>query len=44
MLEAYEALKDLPLKDVEVETPLETCMTPMIDGLKLLVFIIKHYK
>ena len=35
MLEAYEALKDLPLKDVEVETPLETCMTPMIDGLKL---------
>ena len=37
MLEAYEALKDLPLKDVEVETPLETCMTPMIDGLKLAI-------
>ena len=37
MLEAYEALKDLPLKDVEVEPPLETCMTPMIDGLKLAI-------
>lgn len=37
MLEAYEALKDLPLKDVEVETPLETCMSPMIDGLKLAI-------
>ena len=37
MLEAYEALKDLPLKDVEVESPLETCMTPMIDGLKLAI-------
>ena len=37
MLEGYEALKDLPLKDVEVETPLETCMTPMIDGLKLAI-------
>ena len=37
MLEAYEALKDLPLKDVEVETPLETCMTPMIGGLKLAI-------
>ena len=37
MLEAYETLKDLPLKDVEVETPLETCMTPMIDGLKLAI-------
>ena len=37
MLEAYEALKDLPLKDVEVEAPLETCMTPMIDGLKLAI-------
>ena len=37
MLEAYEALKDLPLKDVEVEAPLETCMTAMIDGLKLAI-------
>lgn len=32
MLEGFEALKDLPLEDVEVETPIETCMTPMIAG------------
>ncbi|MBS6646950.1 MAG: uracil phosphoribosyltransferase [Clostridiaceae bacterium] len=37
MLMGYEALRDLPLKDVEVETPLETCMTPMIAGKKLAV-------
>ena len=27
MLMGYEALRDLPLEDVEVETPIETCMT-----------------
>ena len=32
MLLGFEALKDLPLEDVEVETPIETCMTPMIAG------------
>ena len=32
MLMGFEALKDLPLEDVEVETPIETCMTPMIAG------------
>lgn len=32
MLMGYEALRDLPLKEVEVETPIETCMTPMIAG------------
>lgn len=37
MLEGFEALKDLPLKDVEIETPLETCMTPMIAGRKLAI-------
>ena len=37
MLMGYEALKDLPLKDVEVETPLETCMTPVIDGKNLAI-------
>lgn len=37
MLMGYEALRDLPLKDVEIETPLETCMTPMISGRKLAV-------
>ena len=37
MLEAFEAFRDLPLKDVEVETPIETCMSPMIDGKKLAI-------
>ena len=36
-LEGYEALRDLPLKDVEIQTPLETTMTPMIDGKKLAI-------
>ncbi|MDO4649342.1 MAG: uracil phosphoribosyltransferase [Eubacteriales bacterium] len=37
ILMGYEALRDLPTEDVEVETPLETCMTPMISGKKLAV-------
>ena len=37
MLEAFEAFRDLPLKDVEVETPIEKCMSPMIDGKKLAI-------
>ena len=37
VLEGYEALRDLPLEDREVETPIETCMTPMIAGKKLAV-------
>lgn len=37
MLMGYDALSDLPLEDVEVETPIETCMTPMIAGKKLAV-------
>ena len=37
MLMAYEALRDLPLKDEEVTTPIETCMTPKIAGRKLAV-------
>ena len=37
MLMGYEALRDLPVEDVEVETPIETCMTPMISGRKLAV-------
>ena len=32
MLEAFLALQDLPLQDVETQTPIETCMSPMIDG------------
>ena len=32
MLEGFEALSDLPVEDVEIETPIEKCMTPMIAG------------
>lgn len=37
MLMGYEALKDLPLVDVEVDTPIEKCMTPVIAGKNLAV-------
>ena len=37
MLMGYEALRDLPLMDVEVESPIEKCSTPMIAGKKLAV-------
>lgn len=37
VLMGYEALSDLPTEDVEVETPIETCMTPMIAGKKLAI-------
>ncbi|MCI5568903.1 MAG: uracil phosphoribosyltransferase [Lachnospiraceae bacterium] len=37
MLEGYVALSDLPLQDVEIETPIEKCMSPMIAGRKLAV-------
>ena len=36
-LMGYEALRDLPLEDVEVTTPLETCMSPMIAGRQLAI-------
>ena len=34
MLVGYEALRDLELEDVEVETPIETAMCPVIAGKK----------
>ena len=37
MLEAYEAFRDLPLKDVEVQTPIEKCYSPMIEGKKVAI-------
>ncbi len=37
LLEGYEALSDLPTEDVEVDTPIETCITPMISGRKLAI-------
>jgi len=33
----YEALRDLPLEDVQVETPMELCTSPMISGKKLAI-------
>ena len=36
-LMGYEALRDLPLTDVEVTTPLETCQSPMLAGRKLAI-------
>lgn len=37
MLMGYEALRDLPTEDVEINTPIESCLTPMITGKKLAV-------
>ncbi len=37
MLEGYEALRDLPTEEVEVETPLMKCKTPMLSGRKIAI-------
>ena len=37
MLMGYEALADLPMEDIEVETPIETCKSPVISGRKLAI-------
>ena len=37
MLMGYEALSDLPTENVEIETPIETCMSPVLSGRKLAV-------
>ena len=37
MLEGFEALNDLALEEVEIETPIEKCKTPMISGRKLAI-------
>lgn len=37
MLMGFEALSDLPTEMVEVETPIEKCMTPVIAGRKLAI-------
>ncbi len=36
-LMAYEALKDLPLTDVEIQTPLEPCMAKKLVGKKMVL-------
>lgn len=35
MMEAYEALKDVPTKMVEIKTPIEVTTQPMVEGKKL---------
>ena len=37
MLMGYEALSDLSLKDVEIKTPIEDSIQPMIDGKKIAI-------
>ena len=37
MLMGYEALSDLPTQMVEIDTPIETCLSPMIAGKKLAI-------
>lgn len=37
MLMGYEALRDLPLTEEEIETPIEKCAAPVIAGRKLAV-------
>lgn len=37
VLMGYEALRDLPVKDVEIKTPIETCYSPMLSGKKLAI-------
>lgn len=37
MLMAYEAFRDLPTEEAEIETPIEKCMTPFISGRKMAV-------
>lgn len=37
MLMGYEALSDLPIRQVEIETPITKCMAPMLDGRKLAI-------
>ena len=34
MLMAYEVTRDMPTQLIEIETPLETMMSPVIDGKK----------
>jgi len=37
MLEGYESLRDLPLEDVEIETPIEKCKSPVVSGRKIAI-------
>jgi len=37
MLMAFEALRDLPTEEIEIETPIEKCRTPVIAGKKMAI-------
>ena len=37
MLMAYEVTRDMPMQDIEIETPLETMTSKVIDGKKLVL-------
>ncbi|AMM26232.1 uracil phosphoribosyltransferase [Variovorax sp. PAMC 28711] len=37
MLMAYEVTRDMPMQEIEIETPLETMTTKVIDGKKLVL-------
>lgn len=37
MLMGYEALSDLPTEEREIQTPIETCLSPVISGRKLAI-------
>lgn len=37
MLMGYEALSDLPTEEIEVQTPIEKCKTPVIAGRKMAI-------
>lgn len=37
LFEGYEATRDFPLEEVEVETPLETCTSMMLSGKKVAI-------
>lgn len=37
MLMAFESLRSLPLEEIEIETPIEKCISPVIEGKKLAV-------
>lgn len=37
ILMGYEALRDLQVEDVEIKTPIETCMSPQLSGKKLAI-------
>lgn len=36
-LMGYEALRDLPLEEIPVQTPIESCLSPVISGRKLAI-------